>query len=250
MNKLILDRHDQVTRAIARDFKIALTFLVGAIVMMAVSLFLLWPAGAADLPPIKAPAKNFFAGYPYWGLFTEGGGGSVTGNVSGVNPNALVTNQIGLGAAIGYIWADPTSPYFYAVEGHLGYRNFNATQPGLSLTGPMFGDVIFEAGVPTNALVALFPNLTNTRTSLFGGLHIDDISTDICGAVAGCGSNRDFRFAPEVGAALTGQVSNGTVVKTWVKTIFPDKGACVGPGSAVGCGGIGQQFLVGAGVFF
>ena len=56
-------------------------------------------------------------------------------------------------------------------------------------------------------------------------------------------------MAPMIGLVAMEQLSNGLALRSWIKTVFPEKGVCVGPiGSA--CSGLGQQIKVGAGLYF
>lgn len=239
---------------------------VMALAIGALALLAPGAALAADMPikaPLASPAPGFDSGWEF-GVFGEGGGGNVKGSIAGVNPNEIVTNQAGVYGQVGYIWSKPGGTLFYELRGDLGFRNLNSSQPGLSLSGPLSGDFGIEVGAPTNLLLSVLPSLglptaaswpvlpngatvTNTRTSIAVLAHFDDISADVIGMGS---SNRAWRVAPKLEALLSGQVSNGTVLKAWTYVTLTDRAGCIGPGSALGCVGLGPQFGVGAGVFW
>ena len=77
------------------------------------------------------------------------------------------------------------------------------------------------------------------------GLDENDISPNF----PGLASNKEWRVAPMIGLVQMEQLSNGLAWRTYVKTVFPERGVCIGPiGNA--CGGLGQQILVGTGIYF
>jgi hypothetical protein len=232
-------------------------------------------AVAADLPPppapvFKAPPSIVANGYPYetsglfFGLFTEGGGGSVNASVPGVAAASLTTTQAGLGVTAGYAWGQKGNPFAFSIEGDFGWTNFNGGTAGLSLSGPLFFEQRFVVFTPYKTIADLFPSFPNLGTlppfstlpagvtasnqqlGLFVGLREDDISLNFPGVAA----NREWHLAPEIGIAQMEQLSNHSAMRTWVKTVFPgDKGLCVGP-VANACASLGQQYKVGLGVYF
>jgi hypothetical protein len=226
------------------------------------------PAIAADLPAKSAVATPFTS-YPYqtsgffFGVFTEGGGGPVSGSVSGVSSSSLSELSMGVGGTVGYVWANPSSPVAISLEGDFGWTNINGSTPGFSLSGPAAFEqrvVIFSPigtllaylpGLPNLGTVPPFPVLpagvtaSNLQIGLLAGIRENDISVNF----PGLSSGREWRFGPEIGLVAMEQLSNGAAVRAWVKTVFPDKSVCVGP--IVGaCAGLGQQTLVGVGFYF
>lgn len=228
-------------------------------------------ASAADMAT-KAPpsgANAIFNGYPYgssglfFGVFTEGGGGSVNGSVPGVGSASLTETQAGVGGTIGYAWGQKNSPVAVSVEADFGWTNFNGNSAGLGLSGPLAFEQRFVMFTPLASVLNLLPNFpslgtvapfpaapagvttSNLQVGFMGGLDENDISANF----PGLSSNEEWRVAPMIGLVAMEQLSNGLAMRTWVKTIFPDKSICVGP-VANACGGLGQQVKAGVGFYF
>src|ERR1700719_1052940 len=87
------------------------------------------PSLAADIA-VKAPSSFLSSVYPYqssglfFGIYTEGGGGSVAATVPGVGPASLTTTSGALGGTIGYAWGQKGSAIAYSLEGDFGFTNF------------------------------------------------------------------------------------------------------------------------------
>lgn len=219
--------------------------------------------------PAKAAINSLYTGYPYgstgffFGLFTEGGGGSVNGSVPGVGSASLTETQAGVGATIGYAWGRAGSPVAFSVEGDFGWTNFNGNSAGLGLSGPAAFEQRFVMFTPLASMMSLLPNLpslgtvppfpatpagttaSNIQLGLMGGVTENDISLNF----PGVSSSKEWRVAPMIGLVAMEQLSNGVAVRSWVKTIFPDKSVCVGPVNNA-CGGLGQQVKVGLGIYY
>lgn len=248
-----------------------LEFLRFVVAVLVVMLLLLSqpPARAADLPMKAADWQQAFKGYPYgssglfFGVFTEGGGGPVTATVPGVGAASLTTTSATIGGTIGYAWGAKNSPVAFSLEGDFGFTNFNGNTQGLSLSGPLTFEQRFVAFTPIASLLNLLPNFpslgtiapfpalqsgltaSNLQMGLFAGIRESDISPNFPGLAA----NREYRIAPVAGIMAMEQLSNGAALRAWVKTVFPEKGVCVG--SVVGaCENTGQQVLAGVGVYF
>lgn len=224
-------------------------------------LVLCGPAFAADAPVLKAPPKISFA-YPatsgiYFGVGTMGGGGVVSASVPGVNANSLISNEIGVAGIIGYVWNQPGSQYFAAVEGWFGVTNFNGSAPGFSFSGPATFTQRVMVGAPLSDIAALFPTFnlqvppfpplpngqvaTNIKPYLFGSVTEEDRTLDVFGV----GSNKVWGIAPGVGIGMKGQLTSGSVVDVFAMTKFPQRGTCVGNGINGACGGVGTTYLAG-----
>jgi hypothetical protein len=237
------------------------------------SLAMVSAAVAADLPT-KAPAAkgaaSFFNPYPYgtsgffMGLYTEGGSGQVTGSVPGVSSASLTSTQAGAGLTVGYAWGHANSPIAISAEADFGWTNFNGDTAGFSLSGPASFEQRFVVFTPLATMLSMLPNLSaafgtvppfpalctgcvasNLQVGLMAGIDENDIS----GAFAGLPSAREWRVAPMVGLVSMEQLSNGTAVRSWVKTVFPERGVCAGP-VANACVNKGQEFKVGLGVYY
>lgn len=226
---------------------------------------------AADLPS-KAPSglSSFFStGYPYgssgffFGVFTEGGGGSVNATVPGVGSASLTTTSAGVGGTLGYAWGQKNSPVAMSVEADFGWTNFNGSTAGLSFDGPAAFEQRFVLFTPLSSVLSVLPGLpslgtlppfgalptgvtaTNLQVGLMAGVDENDISMNF----PGLSSNREWRVAPMIGIVGMEQLSNGTAMRVWLKTVFPDRGVCIGPAGNA-CAGIGQQVKAGIGVYW
>jgi len=241
-----------------------LKFLIaGAIAASAI------PAMAADMA-VKAPPPSVFAGYPYgssgffFGVYTEGGGGSVNGSVAGVGSASLTDTQIGVGGTVGWAWGQKNSPVAFSVEGDFGWTNFNGSTAGFSLSGPLHFEQRGVAFTPISTMLNLLPNLpnwaqalppfsilpagvtaSNIQIGLMAGIDEDDISPNF----PGLASNEQWRIAPMIGIVQMEQLSNNVAMRTWFKAEFPDKSVCIGP-IANACGALSTQYKAGFGLYY
>lgn len=222
--------------------KVGMAFLVGALALLSVE-----PARAGDIaqPALTtkaAPAPQAYGtSGSYFGVFTEGGGGSVSATVAGVNSASLVTNQIGIGGLVGYARSVPGSDAFMAIEGMAKVNNVNGSQPGFSWNGPASFTERFKVGVPLDKVTALIPNLglptaapfpvlpagtllLNTKSYIFGAFHQDDNSY----AVAGLPAFSAVKLSGGIGTGMIGQLSNGTALDIWAEASFANSEHCFG----------------------
>src|SRR5882762_1361555 len=126
----------------------------------AIAALAMTPASAADMPT-KAPVGGFFStSYPYqssglfFGLYTDGTGGSVAATVPGVGAASLTTTTAAIGGTIGWAFGQKGSPVSYTIESDFGVTNFNGNNAGLSLQGPLVFEQRFTVFTP-------FSNLAN-----------------------------------------------------------------------------------------
>lgn len=242
------------------------------ILAIAFAVALTGTATAADMAS-KAPpsplASLFNSTYPYqqsgffFGVYTEGGGGSVNGTVAGVSSASLTETAAGVGGTVGYAWGQKNSPIAISAEADFGWTNINGDSAGVALSGPAAFEQRFVIFTPLASYLSMLPNLpslgavppfvplgsgvtaTNLQVGFMAGLDENDISSSF----PGLASNQEWRVAPMIGLVAMEQLSNGLALRSWIKTVFPEKGVCVGPiGSA--CSGLGQQIKVGAGLYF
>src|SRR5271154_3646773 len=121
-------------------------------------------AVAADLP-VKAPVSSglFSATYPYqssgifFGAYTAGTGGSVDATVPGVGSSSLTTTTGEIGGTVGYAWGQKGSPIAYTLEGDFGLTNFNGSQIGISLQGPLSFEQRFTIFMPLSNIMNVLP---------------------------------------------------------------------------------------------
>lgn len=232
---------------------------------LAVSLFLPRGAMAGDIAgpaaAVKAaPVQAFGTSGLYFGIFTEGGGGSVNASVAGVNQASLTTNQIGIGGAVGYAWSLQNSA-FMAIEGMAKVNNVNGSAAGFSWDGPASFTERFKIGVPLDKVLAVIPNLglptaapfpvlpqgttlLNTKSYLFGAFHQDDNSY----SVAGLPAFSAVKLSGGVGTGMIGQLSNGTALDAWAEVVFANSAHCFGAVRV--CGNEGNKYMAGLGVWF
>ena len=228
-------------------------------------------AMAADMATKAPPAPaSVFNAYPYgssgffFGVYTEGGGGSVNASVPGVGASSLTQTQAGVGGTVGYAWGQKGSPVALSVEADFGWTNFNGNSAGVSLDGPAAFEQRFVIFTPLATMLNILPNLPNlgtvapfpllpagvTATNLQVGFMAGVDENDISSNFAGLSSNQEWRVAPMIGLVSMEQLSNGTALRTWVKTVFPERGVCVGPIGGSACGSLGQQIKAGVGLYF
>jgi hypothetical protein len=211
------------------------------------ALLLASPAMAADLP-VKAPVAaatpySFSNGGFFVGLYTEGGGSSVSATVPGVATASLTTTTAAFGVTVGYAKRFNAN-FTGTIEADACATNFNGNNAGFALSGPLCFEQRAMIFVPltliTNALSFLnvqnpFGNLaqitvpagftvTNTQFGFGAGAYEKDVTL----AYLGVGSNKVWAVDPEIVAMLQDTLSNGTVLRTFVKTDFPDKGTIFG----------------------
>lgn len=227
-------------------------------------------AHAADLP-VKAPATSpwFSAAYPYqssgifFGVYTAGGGGSVSASVPGVGAASLTTTTAEIGGTVGWAWGQKGSPISYTLEGDFGVTNFNGSQAGLSLQGPLSFEQGFTVWTPFNNIMNLLPNLpTNlfgtvppfaplqpgvTASNLQSGIGVFIKEKDISTSFQGVAANKIWRVYPAVRLTAMEQLSNGSALYAYAEAAFPTDGKIIGPvpGSTVT---LGTEYSAGVGV--
>jgi hypothetical protein len=248
--------------------------LAAAAVIAAATL----PAGAqttATPMVVNAPPPSILSqlsgGYPYgssglfFGIYTEGGGGSVNGTVPGVGSASLTDTQIGAGVTVGWAWGQKNTAVAFSCQGDFGWNNINGSVQGFSLTGPLHFEQECAAFTPISNFLSYLPNLPNLSSGLppfialpagvtasniqlgiMGGIDEDDISANF----PGLAQNTQWRVAPMVGLVQMEQLSNNVAVRTFFKVEFPDKTLfCLGP-VANACGGLNTQYKAGVSLLY
>jgi hypothetical protein len=228
------------------------------------------PALAADIAT-KAPIFPAIpTAYPYqssgliFGLYTEGGGGSVTASAPGVNPASLTSTDASLGATIGYVIGQKGSQFAYSFEADFGFTNFNGNNAGFALSGPLDFKQRFVVWTPFSNLTALLPNLPNifgsvppfpvlptgvTASNIQSGLGFGIEEKDVSLSFAGVQANKEWLIMPTITPMMMEQLSNGTALREYVSIGIPTQGHFVGPipGSTAT---LGPQIKAGVGVAF
>lgn len=239
------------------------------LLLAAVAALISFPALAADLPT-KAPAVPIPQAYPYqssglfFGLYTEGGGGSVTANAPGVNPASLATTDAGLGATLGYAFGQRGSSFGYTLEADAGFTNFNGNNAGFALSGPLSFEQRFVVWTPFSSIQALLPNLPNifgtvppfpilpagvTASNMQTGLAFGVKEKDISLSFAGVQANKEWIVEPVFKVMMMEQLSNSTAIRAWAGVAVPTQGHIFGP-IPTSTAKMGPEVLAGVGVYF
>jgi hypothetical protein len=216
------------------------------LLLAALSALLATSVFAADLPvKVKPlPPAQFSNGYNgsgwYFGVWADGGAGSVNGTVPGVNANGLTSTTGSIGGLVGYNWAPAGSPVTYFGEVKLGYQNLNGNQVGLSFSGPLTGDVVLAVGAPLAQIMAFFPNFNLpalptfqlpvgvTAVTSHGYIGFDGHFYD--GSLGfGLARNTEWVFQPGAKIGMLTQLSNNLVVDTGVGIFAGGNSVCLGP---------------------
>lgn len=229
-------------------------------------------ARAADIVT-KAPpaASNFSLGaYPTLnglivGLYTEGGGSSVTATAPGVPSASLTTTTAAVGLTLGYMWTPRNSPVSLSIEGDVCAQNFNGNNAGFSVSGPVCLEGRAMAFAPWQKLLAALPNFPNPFSAISaftftpgvtpvgnaiagigGGFYARDISTAFDGVQAG----KVWRIDPELVFMNVQPLSNGTALRGGIKLDFPGQGKIFGATpagfSSATLGSTGVRAFIGA----
>lgn len=212
-------------------------------------------AGDVNAPavPTKAPASTSTSlnGYPYdssglyVGIFSQGGGGSVAAQVPGIGSASLTTTTASIGGTAGYAWGSRTSRIAYSIEGDFGATNFNGSNAGFALSGPLFFEQTAFVWMPVSLIQSAFSALnipnpfssiapfpTNpagiTASNVQAGFGAGLVENDMTLAYQGVGSNRVWNVAPKVEFDLMEQLSNASALREFVKFEFPQRGVLFG----------------------
>ena len=207
-------------------------------------------AQSAPAPALTAinkastPPSTWLNGYPYGssglyvGLFTEGGGGSVTANIPGIASASLTTTTASIGATVGYAWGSKSSSFAYAIEGSICATNFNGANAGFALAGPLCFEQMGLIWMPVSLIQTTFSllNLPNPFNSIApfpvnpagisasnvqAGFGVGAVERDMTLAYLGVGSNKVYSVAPQIEFALMEQLSNGSALQEYLKVRFP-----------------------------
>lgn len=210
--------------------------------LIAIAAFVLSIAAvAAQTLPTKAPAAatiNFT--YPTLNgliveVYTEGGGGSVNGTAPGVPAASLTTTTAGIGGGLGYMWTPRTSPVSFSLEGHLQAQNFNGSNAGLSVQGPLRAEVALIAWAPWSRVTAALPSIWNPFSSVSAftlpsgftaqgnaitGLGFYYTAADISSAFQGLQAGHEWRGNPGLEAIVAQPLVGGGAIRAFAKWDF------------------------------
>jgi hypothetical protein len=251
-----------------REIWEGLKFGAGVVAILAMALPLPMSAWAADIAT-KAPASAglFSATYPYqssgifFGIYTAGTGGSVNATVPGVGSSSLTTTTGEIGGTVGYAWGQKGSPIAYTLEGDFGLTNFNGSQAGLSLQGPLSFEQRFTIFMPLSNIMNALPNLPTigtvppfaplqpgvTASNIQSGLGFGIKEKDISASFQGIGANKIWRVEPVIRLVALEQLSNGTALYAYAEAAIPADGKVFGPVPGV-TATLGTEYSAGVGV--
>ena|ERR1700756_3870148 len=239
------------------------------LVLAAAAALLSTAAIAADLP-VKAPSipspYAFAAGGPFFGLFTEAGGGPVTASIPGVATASLTTNSAAIGVTVG--WSHKFSNGLLGtIEADACAKNFNGANAGFSAAGPVCLAQRVMVFAPTDQVLSLltFANVPNIFSNIAAivappgstvknswlGIGGEVYWNDMTIAYQGAGSNKVWSVNPALVLMKQDLISNtsGSVAflgRTFVKVDFESQTVLFGANQARAQSGVGARIGIGA----
>lgn len=219
------------------------------LIFAAAAALLCTAAVAADLPVKAPPASKWSLGaYPTLnglivGLYTEGGGSSVTASVPGIPPASLTTTTAAVGITLGYMWTPRNSPVSFSIENDVCAQNFNGNNAGFSVQGPICLEQRAMAFAPWEKLLTAIPGIPNPFSAIspfvfqpgvtpvgnaIAGIGFGFYERDISTAFAGVQSGKVWRVDPELVFMHVQPLSNGTALRGGIKLDFPGQGKIFG----------------------
>lgn len=226
---------------------------------------------AADLPPqiTKAPISSpygFATGGPFFGLYTEGGGGPVTASVPGVAPASLTTTSAAIGVTIG--WSHKfANGVLGTIEADACAKNFNGANAGFSVAGPVCLAQRVMVFAPTDQILNLltFANVPNIFSNLAAivappgstvknswlGIGAEAYWNDMTVAYLGAGSNKVWAVNPALVLMKQDLISNSSgsvafIGRTFMKVDFESQTVLFGAQQAKAQNGVGVRVGLGA----
>lgn len=169
------------------------------------------------------------------GIYTEGGGSSVNASVPGVPSASLTTTTAAIGATVGYMYTPKGGNVSFSFEEDFCAKNFNGSNAGLSLQGPLCFEQRVMAFAPWQNLLAALPNIPNPFSSIsafsfqpgvtpvgnmIAGIGVGAYERDISTAFAGVQANKIWMANPELVFMNVQPLSNGTALRGWIKLDF------------------------------
>lgn len=218
---------------------------------------------AAPAPVVKAvPSPYLFSGSgPFFGIYTEAGGGPVTANIPGVATASLTTTSAALGLTAGYAHKFGNG-LLGTVEADVCFKNFNGENAGFSVAGPLCleqramifapTDVVMSAlsflTIPNffaNLAAIAVPNGATVKSSYLGvgaGAYWNDMTL----AYNGAGANKVWSVNPELVIMKMDLLTTNTMLRTFAKVDLESQTVLFGAKQAIEKHGVGGR----AGVSF
>jgi hypothetical protein len=225
-------------------------------------------AQAADFP-IKAvplPAASAFGNGPFFGIYSEGGGGPVTANVPGVASASLTTTTAAVGVTGGYAHRF-SNGLLGTIEIDACVKNWNGSNAGFSVAGPA---CLAQRGMifaPTDQVLNLFsfaniPNPFNNLTAIvvppgstvknsWLGIGAEAYWNDMTVAYLGAGSNKVWAVNPALVLMKQDLISNSSgsltlLARTFLKVDFESQTVLFGAHQSKAQSGVGARLGFGA----
>jgi hypothetical protein len=214
-------------------------------------------APAAPIFPIKAAQPYQFNGSgPFFGIYTEAGGGPVNANVPGVATASLTTTSAAIGATVGYAHKFANG-LVGTVEADVCAKNFNGANAGFSLAGPLCMEQRAMIFAPTdqvaNAISFLnipnpFANLANivvpngaTVKSSYLGFGGGAYWNDMTIAYQGVGANKVWSVNPELVVMKMDLLTTNTMLRTFAKVDLESQTTVFGAHQSAAKTGVGGR---------
>jgi hypothetical protein len=226
------------------------------------------PARAADVA-VKAPPQPFgFTGSgPFFGIYAEGGGGPVTASVPGIPSASLTTTTGAIGLTVGYAHRF-SNGLLGTIESDACAKNFNGSNQGFALAGPVCLEQRAMIFAPTDAIMNLFsfvniPNPFNNLTAIVtppgstvknsmlgigGGAYWNDMTI----AYQGAGANKVWSVNPELVIMKQDLMTNSTgsfslLARSFLKVDLESQTLLFGARQVTSRNGVGVRLGLGAG---
>lgn len=230
-------------------------------------------AFAADIPvkatPAAAPAASpfgFSGSGPFFGIYSEGGGGPVTASVPGVASASLTTTTAAVGLTVGYAHKF-SNGLLGTIEADACAKNFNGANAGFSLSGPVCLAQRAMIFAPTDAIMNLFSfvNIPNPFSNLAAivsppgsvvrnsmlGIGGEAYWNDMTVAYQGAGANKVWAVNPALVIMKQDLVTNSSgsfslLLRSFIKADFESQTVLFGAHQAAARSGVGARLGIGA----
>lgn len=202
-----------------------------------------------------APVAYQFDG-TFFGGYTEAGGGPVVASAPGINPASLTTTSAAIGLTAGYAHRF-SNGLVGTIEADVCAKNFNGSNAGFSLSGPLCFEqramVFAPTDVVMNALSFLsipnvFANLAaimvpsgQTITTSYLGVGAGAYWNDMTVAYNGVGANKVWAVNPELVIMKMDLITNHTMLRSFAKIDLESQTAVFGVNQSTARVGVGGR---------
>lgn len=238
--------------------------MFGRLCILATALVLGGAAHAADIGSapkiVKATPVVYQLDGAFFGAYTEAGGGPVAASVPGVNSASLTTTSAAIGLTAGYAHRF-NNGLVGTIEADICAKNFNGSNAGFSLSGPLCfeqramifapTDVIMNAlsflsipNVFANLAAIVVPSGQTIQTSYLGvgaGAYWNDMTV----AYNGVGANKVWAVNPELVVMKMDLITNHTMLRSFAKIDLESQTSLFGANQAKTQTGVGGRAGIG-----